>query len=108
MSRKPPEKLKEKVITLVNTIPSGKVVTYGMVGDNLGIIARTVGWIMASLNEEEMNTVPWQRVIGSGGTIPALKFGFRGQVQIDILKKEGLKFNKNKVILENSLHSFDI
>ena len=47
---------------------------------------------MASLSEEEMNNYPWHRVVGAGGTIPALKYGFRGQVQINLLKDEGLKF----------------
>jgi methylated-DNA-protein-cysteine methyltransferase related protein len=80
--RKPPKITKNLVLTLVGTVPFGKVVTYGMVANELGYIARTVGWIMASLSEEEMISVPWHRVIGSGGAIPALKYGFRGEEQI--------------------------
>ncbi len=107
MSRKPPEKTKQKVIDLVNQIPAGKVVTYGMVGNHLGVIARTVGWIMASLTDAEMESVPWHRVIGSGGSIPALKYGFRGQVQLDLLEKEGLEIMKNKVIIKNKIFEFE-
>ncbi|NJL97148.1 cysteine methyltransferase [Candidatus Gracilibacteria bacterium] len=91
MSREPSRKIKDKVLNAVNQIPYGNVVTYGMVGDHVGLIARTVGWIMASLNDEEMKKVPWHRVVGAGGTIPAIKYGFRGQVQIDRLIKEGFK-----------------
>ena len=92
MAKQPSQPLKQKVIEIVNQIPRGVVVTYGDVGDYLGFIARTVGWIMASLTEEEMETVPWARVVGANGTIPALKYGFRGNMQIEILKDEGLEF----------------
>jgi methylated-DNA-protein-cysteine methyltransferase related protein len=96
-SRLPPQKTKELVLAIVNQIPYGKVITYGGVADQIGIIARTVGWIMATLNDEEVEKVPWHRVIGANGTIPTLKYGFRGEVQIQKLEVEGLKFGKTRL-----------
>jgi methylated-DNA-protein-cysteine methyltransferase related protein len=100
-TRLPPQKTKELILTIVNQIPFGKVITYGGVADHIGVIARTVGWIMATLSDEEMEKVPWHRVIGANGTIPALKYGFRGEVQIQKLEKEGLKFGKSRLIVAN-------
>ena len=85
-------RVKAPVLEQVSRIPSGCVVTYGDIAKHIGVTARTVGWVMASLSEEEMTRYPWHRVVGAGGTIPALKYGFRGQVQINLLKNEGLEF----------------
>jgi methylated-DNA-protein-cysteine methyltransferase related protein len=95
--RLPPQKTKELVLQVVNQIPQGKVITYGRVADHIGVIARTVGWIMATLSDEEMEKVPWHRVIGANGTVPALKYGFRGEVQIQRLEEEGLHFGKSRL-----------
>jgi alkylated DNA nucleotide flippase Atl1 len=57
---------------------------------------------MTSLSEEEMILVPWQRVIGTGGAIPALKYGFRGEEQIRRLEKEGFSWNKNRLIIKEN------
>jgi methylated-DNA-protein-cysteine methyltransferase related protein len=100
--REPPKITKNLVLTLVGTVPFGKVVTYGMVANELGYIARTVGWIMASLSEEEMVSIPWHRVIGAGGTLPALKFGFRGEEQIRRLEEEGFAWGKSKLLVEKN------
>jgi methylated-DNA-protein-cysteine methyltransferase related protein len=102
LKSEPPKLTKESIIGLVQKVPHGKVVTYGMVAKELGFIARTVGWIMASLSEEEMILVPWQRVIGTGGTIPALKYGFRGEEQIRRLENEGFAWNKNRLIIKEN------
>jgi methylated-DNA-protein-cysteine methyltransferase related protein len=98
--REPPKATKEAIIALVRDIPHGKVVTYGMVANHLGYIARTVGWIMASLSEEDMVTTPWHRVIGAGGTLPTLKYGFRGEEQIHKLEQEGFVWDKNKLTIK--------
>jgi methylated-DNA-protein-cysteine methyltransferase related protein len=95
--RLPPQKTKKLVINIVKQIPCGKVMTYGEVADHIGVIARTVGWIMATLSDEEMTRVPWHRVVGANGAIPALKYGFRGEVQIQRLEEEGFKFGKTRL-----------
>lgn len=99
--REPPKATKESVLMLVKQIPPGKVVTYGMVANQLGFITRTVGWIMASLSEFDMMSVPWHRVVGAGGTIPALKYGFRGEEQIRRLMEEGIECTGSKLTLNS-------
>ena len=109
MSEKTPSsRVKTPVLEQVSRIPCGLVVTYGDIANRLGIAARTVGWVMASLSEEEMTRYPWHRVVGAGGTIPALKYGFRGQVQINLLKDEGLEFTEGLKIQNFISHCFEL
>lgn len=109
MAKQPSQALKTRVLSIVESIPNGKIVTYGDIANHTGLIARTVGWIMASLNEEQMGKYPWHRVVGSGGTIPALKYGFRGNIQIELLKEENVVFKPNNQIKEfsNYRHNLD-
>ncbi len=108
MARIPSPTLKEKVLNQVSSIPSGMVVTYGDIANHTNLIARTVGWIMASLTDKEMELVPWHRVVGSNGTIPALKYGFRGNIQIEMLKDEQIEFTKSLKIKNYTKHRFDL
>ena len=108
MKKSPSPKVKDPVLEQVSRIPSGCVVTYGDIANHLGIVARTVGWVMAGLSEEEMTRYPWHRVVGAGGTIPALKYGFRGQVQINLLKDEGLEFTESLKIKDFARFRFEI
>ena len=95
MARQVNAKLRRQVFGYVLKIPVGRVVTYGDIAGLLGINPRVVGSVMAGINDTDLDTLPWHRVVGAGGTIPALKYGFRGQVQINLLKDEGLEFSEN-------------
>jgi methylated-DNA-protein-cysteine methyltransferase-like protein len=60
----------ENVYAFVRTIPRGRVMGYGQVGDVVGVSARTVGRAMHhALDEADdpQRGVPWQRVVGADG-----------------------------------------
>jgi methylated-DNA-protein-cysteine methyltransferase related protein len=61
-------KFSEKVLQVVDSIPRGKVVSYGQVALYVGIprSARQVGWI---LRQSEGKDIPWWRVINNAGRI---------------------------------------
>jgi len=61
----------DKVYQLVCLIPPGRVATYGQIAALLGYprAARTVGWALHALSDEQAQVVPWQRVVGAGGRI---------------------------------------
>lgn len=83
----------EKVIEAVKKIPSGKVLTYRAVAKNAGNekASRAVGNIMAKNADKN---VPCHRVVRSDGSI-GMYNGLRGKSKESILKKEGVKFEKN-------------
>ena len=58
----------EAVLSLVETIPSGKVLTYGAIASVVGRGGpRGVGGVMA----RDGHGVPWWRVVRANGTLPA-------------------------------------
>jgi methylated-DNA-protein-cysteine methyltransferase-like protein len=53
----------EPVYAYVRTIPRGRVLSYGEVGQAVGVTARTVGWALSGCPDD----VPWHRVVGADG-----------------------------------------
>ena len=84
----------DKVYRLVCLVPPGKVATYGQVATLLGHprAARTVGWALHSLSDEQARVVPWQRVIGVGGRITSCET-HSAQLQRQFLEEEGIEFD---------------
>jgi len=83
---------KKSVLTIVSSIPAGKVLTYSKVAALAGNphAARAVGAIMAVNRDKK---IPCHRVIKSDGTVGRYN-GLRGKNKITLLKKEGVVFNK--------------
>ena len=66
-----PQEYVEEVLTLVESIPEGRVMSYGAIADALAersgrTSARLVGTIMA----RHGGGVPWHRVVNSAGRLP--------------------------------------
>ncbi|GIE03847.1 hypothetical protein Adu01nite_51970 [Paractinoplanes durhamensis] len=71
MARVTPQEYVEEVLSLVERIPAGKVMSYGAVADALAEVsgrnsARQIGNIMA----RHGGGVPWHRVVNSAGRMP--------------------------------------
>jgi len=58
---------KERIITIVRSVPKGTVVSYGQVAAYAGLAraARQVGFIMREMEED----VPWWRVVNNSGRV---------------------------------------
>jgi methylated-DNA-protein-cysteine methyltransferase related protein len=87
----------QKVIRAIKDIPKGKVATYGQVALVAGNsrAARQVSYILHSSTEKY--ALPWHRVINSKGNI-SLKPKKGYELQMKLLKKEGIVFDKKKCI----------
>ncbi len=84
----------EAIYAYVRTIPRGRVMGYGQVGDAVGVSARTVGRAMHHAVDEADDPnrgVPWQRVVGADGYLriarrdPVLR-----DLQKSLLEAEGV------------------
>ena len=61
------EEYVEAVLSLVETVPSGRVTTYGALADAVGSRGpRSVGRVMSAYG----GSVPWWRVVRSDGSLP--------------------------------------
>lgn len=87
---------KDKVIAYVIKIPKGKVASYGQVAAAAGSprAARQVGGILKAADPR--TKLPWWRVINSQGQI-SIKGNWEvsKELQSALLKREGIKVNKN-------------
>ncbi len=88
---------KTRVLDIVRGIEKGKVITYSKVAKSAGSLgaARAVGTIMK--NNYDVS-VPCHRVVKSDGSVGDYNRGSTEE-KINILKKEGVKFDsKNRII----------
>ena len=89
--------LSQRVKVILKKIPKGKVATYGQVAAYAGHprAARQVVWILNSSSQKDK--LPWHRVVNRKGQI-SLKPNYGYEIQKMLLKKEGVKFDKNDTI----------
>lgn len=90
---------REKVYAVTRNISRGKVMTYGQVAKMAGSpgAARAVGQLMK--NNPDAPRTPCHRVVAADGSM----HGYSGNGGVErkkmMLKKEGVAFNGDKVIL---------
>lgn len=81
----------DAIRALVMAIPSGCVMTYGEIGQSVGIGPRQAGRAVSLLDED----VPWWRIIYADGT-PATCHGGNARA---LLESEGLPFIGDRIDL---------
>lgn len=88
----------QDIYDLVKTIPPGKVATYGQISNKLKLNnPRLVGYALHK--NPDPKTIPCHRVVNSKGML-AKNFAFGGaDRQKQLLQREGITFNKDKVDL---------
>lgn len=90
----------EHVYTIVQSIPRGKVLTYGMVSlmMNRRLSAAAVGWALNGLlnakGKYTMDTVPWYRVVNAQGKLSTKLYS-------SVADGSGQPVKLQKVLLEN-------
>ena len=98
--------LKLAILKIVSQIPSEKVMYFGQIADLASTTARIVGFILTGLTEEEMQAIPWYRVIAKSGYISSLKLGAKGLLQKELLIKENYEIENDKVNMDKHLWLF--
>jgi methylated-DNA-protein-cysteine methyltransferase related protein len=89
------------IATVIRQIPRGRVSTYGAVAKAAGF-PRNARHVAKVLNQAR--GLPWQRVLGSGGSISLP--GELGLEQRFLLEAEGVKFRGRRVDLKACGHEF--
>jgi methylated-DNA-protein-cysteine methyltransferase-like protein len=101
-----------QIYKIVQKIPKGKVLTYGLISHMIGgrMSAQGVGWALKALGsgkakkEFDSSNVPWHRVVNAQGGTSTHKVGLPPDLQRQLLEAEGVKFNsEEKLDLEKHL-----
>ncbi len=106
-------KVYEEIYKIVQRIPKGRVLTYGLISNMIGsrMSAQGVGWALKALGSAKnasdktakkeaqptfnSSNVPWQRVVNSqGGTSTHKIAEIPPDLQRHLLESEGIKFNE--------------
>jgi methylated-DNA-protein-cysteine methyltransferase-like protein len=92
----------DQIYELVSKIPSGKVLTYGLIAQELGLkTPRQVGWVLH--RNPDHNKIPCHRVVFSDGKLSG-QFAFGGRdAQKKWLASEGVLFKGERVDLQRCL-----
>jgi methylated-DNA-protein-cysteine methyltransferase related protein len=86
--------LAQRILACVESIPPGRVVTYGDVAEFVGASSpRIVGRVLAM----DDGSVPWHRVMRANGTLAEHLYTEQRQR----LLAEGVRFNGDRVDLKN-------
>ena len=80
-----------RIYRSVRRIPRGRVATYGQIAELAGLRgqARQVGYALHQLRDA---CVPWHRVINVRGEISLTALPGSGELQRDLLEREGVQF----------------
>ncbi len=94
----------EDVYAVVRQIPRGRVTTYGAIANYLGtkLSARMVGWAMNAAHNQKRK-VPAHRVINRNGVLSGKAHFATPTMMEELLKKEKIAIEKDKVIRFNEL-----
>ena len=89
----------QDVIKVIKSVPSGKVLTYGLVAKLAGNPrgARQVSRVLHSLTKKF--DLPWHRIINSKGVIDIKSPDGRDQQRM-LLEREGVEFTNQKIDLK--------
>ncbi len=89
---------------IIQVIPKGMVAYYGQISEILEashqIIMRgqVVGWTMSSMKRNaKYQDSNWQRVVAKTGQIVTYKLGAMGNLQVDLLAKEGVHLAEGQI-----------
>ncbi|QDE31384.1 MULTISPECIES: MGMT family protein [Shewanella] len=96
MTQMPPM---ERIWFIVNLIPEGTVLPYGIVADLAGLPGRARYVSRALKLAPKTLALPWHRVINSQGKISFEKYSEPFQTQLELLRLEGIKVNAGKILL---------
>mgnify|MGYP001576300440 CR=1 FL=1 len=90
-----PTKFQDKVYNLLQKIPKGKVTTYKILAERIGIKAyRAVG--LACAKNPYAPNIPCHRVVNSDGSLGGYSEGI--ERKITLLKQEGIKVKDDRII----------
>lgn len=80
------------VMQIARKIPKGRVSTFAAIGQFLDVVPRQVAFLLARVNDDARESVPWYRVVADDGSLGKPKYDARGRSQRELLEAEGVTF----------------
>jgi methylated-DNA-protein-cysteine methyltransferase-like protein len=90
---------KANLLTLLRTVPSGRVTTFDVLAEKLGQPPALVHLMLLGLTEDERDFAPWHRVVAKGGAIGR---GLHRDQQFARLVREGVPVSPAGIVQDLS------
>lgn len=101
MSRSPFfARIKRDVLTIIATVPPGRVVTFKDIGQWLDVAPRHVAYILSRLDAGQASGIPWHRAVPEIGVIDVARRDANGMRHSDALQAEGVTVATDGRILD--------
>lgn len=84
-----------RVLTLLASVPAGRVATIDVLALEAGIAPQHITTILQSLSEDERQALPWHRVVAKGGAIGR---GPWREAQFAALVREGISVSPAGIV----------
>jgi methylated-DNA-protein-cysteine methyltransferase-like protein len=92
---------KALLLQVVRKIPLGRVASAESIADEIAMPAPLVVTLLAQLNEDERDLVPWHRVVAKGGAIGR---GLHRDQQFALLVREGVMVSPAGIVQDLGRH----
>jgi methylated-DNA-protein-cysteine methyltransferase-like protein len=90
-------RIRAEVFSAAESVPRGRVTTYGAIAGCLEVSARHVAYVLAGLDSDQSQRIPWHRVVGEGGALRLPTPEARAR-QASRLRVEGVKVSRDGVV----------
>ncbi|MDI9358888.1 MAG: MGMT family protein [Phycisphaerales bacterium] len=91
----------DRVYAVVSCIPSGRVTSYGAIGNYLGMrsSARMVGWVLSNAHKQHKTVgIPAHRVVNRNGLLTGKHHFETPETMSMLLQREGISINDDHVV----------
>jgi methylated-DNA-protein-cysteine methyltransferase related protein len=88
-------RIKRDALTIVESIPEGRLVTYRSIGNHLDVVPRHIAYILGCLEPAEYSLFPWFRVVPDHGLLGKEKVNNFGISQRRLLADEGISISSS-------------
>jgi len=86
-----------QILAVAARVPVGRITTFEAIGRLLDVPRHHVAYLLARSTDPERCAVPWYRVVGRGGAVPAAS-DQRRREQRDLLRREGVRIGANGML----------
>lgn len=98
-------RIRAEVMAAACTVPRGRVTTYAAIAAHLEVVPRHVAFVLAGLKGDEVETIPWHRVVAAdGGLRQSSGAGLRRQKER--LVAEGVAVARGPRVADFERHLF--
>lgn len=94
----------ERVRQLIRRVPHGRISTYRTIAALAG--SPNSALFVGEILRRGVNDLPWWRIVGKDGFITISNIELPAELQVELLKSEGVKVKKTKTLYQANYQAY--